>query len=185
MNEKITLKPKDWIQGGFRALLKGGAGAIRIEVIAREMKVSKGSFYWHFSDVAALKEAMLKHWVKEATFDFIETIKAGDILPEQQLVKTIEFASSKKSALYGGVKVEGAIRDWSHYDKRVAKIVDKIEGARIDFLTDIFVKSGQKENEAKRNGRILLGALIGLEHLSSRGRAELREDLLALLDRLL
>ena len=40
---------------GFRALSAEGPQGIRVEAIARQLKLSKGSFYWHFKDVQALK----------------------------------------------------------------------------------------------------------------------------------
>ncbi|WP_163317770.1 TetR family transcriptional regulator, partial [Enterobacter hormaechei] len=48
MPTRKTLSAEDWISAAFRALSQGGAQAIRAEAIARDLKVSKGSFYWHF-----------------------------------------------------------------------------------------------------------------------------------------
>ena len=85
MKKKNSLEPEDWIKGGFRALASGGEQAIRIEAIAREMKVSKGSFYWHFKNLATLKKDMLEHWAKLATFDIIADLSGPEISPTKQL----------------------------------------------------------------------------------------------------
>ncbi|HGG65918.1 MAG TPA: TetR/AcrR family transcriptional regulator, partial [Rhodobacteraceae bacterium] len=74
---KQRLSPTDWIQAAFRALTAGGPQAIRAEAIARALKVSKGSFYWHFKDVHALKQAMLDHWQQVATQDVIDLVESG------------------------------------------------------------------------------------------------------------
>ena len=45
-----TLTAKDWIAAGFRALTAGGPQAIKIEAIARELAVSKGSLLDFFKN---------------------------------------------------------------------------------------------------------------------------------------
>ena len=47
------------------ALLHRGADGVRVEVLARELGVTKGSFYWHFRDRADLLEALLVEWEEE------------------------------------------------------------------------------------------------------------------------
>ena len=40
----------DWIHAGFAMLAAGGIDAVRVERLAAVLKVTKGSFYWHFRD---------------------------------------------------------------------------------------------------------------------------------------
>ena len=39
-----------WIDEGLRALAAGGPDAVRIELLAKALGVSKGGFYWHFAN---------------------------------------------------------------------------------------------------------------------------------------
>src|SRR5947209_5832725 len=64
--EAVKLSREDWMLVARLALLGSGVGGMRIELLARELKVTKGSFYWHFRDLAALKEALLAEWEAEA-----------------------------------------------------------------------------------------------------------------------
>jgi len=183
IKKKTKLKPEDWIKGGFRALSSGGAQAIRIEAIAREMKVSKGSFYWHFKDVAALKRAMLEHWAKLATFDIITDLSGSNITPKEQLETIIKISAGEGAADYGGLKVEGAIRNWAQHDKMAAKVFKKVEKARLQFLEDVFANA-DKKNSAQ-NARIFYAGLIGFEHLAVQGLANMEADMNKLLEVLL
>jgi len=42
-----------WIDAGLKALVSDGPAALAAEPMARRMKTTKGSFYWHFKDVPA------------------------------------------------------------------------------------------------------------------------------------
>ena len=55
---KLRLGPEDWVMAGFRALAADGPQAVRAETLARGLGATKGSFYWHFKDLAALHQAM-------------------------------------------------------------------------------------------------------------------------------
>ena len=45
----------------------GGPDAVRIEALAAYLGVSKGGFYWHFTDRQALLTEMLDSWEKSGT----------------------------------------------------------------------------------------------------------------------
>ena len=44
-----SLGKSDWLRAARLALLHGGVEAVRVERLARDLHVTKGSFYWHFS----------------------------------------------------------------------------------------------------------------------------------------
>jgi AcrR family transcriptional regulator len=48
----------DWIQAGFNVLAEGGPNALRIGRLCDRLDVTKGSFYWHFTDMRAYRAAL-------------------------------------------------------------------------------------------------------------------------------
>jgi AcrR family transcriptional regulator len=58
MNDQLTAK--DWLDQGLKALTKSGFTALKAEPLAKAIGVSRGSFYWHFADIAAFHAAILK-----------------------------------------------------------------------------------------------------------------------------
>ncbi len=185
MKKKNTLNKEDWIKGGFRALAHGGPQAIRVEAIARALKVSKGSFYWHFNDVAALKSAMLEHWAALATYDAIAEIEQEANDGRAQLFALIKLATGRQNEQYGGAATEAAIRSWARVDGAVTPVVKKIEKARLKFVADLFEKEGLTPSQSQINARLLYGAMIGLEQLPGASRTKVRKDLEFLLEQLL
>ena len=44
------LDRRAWVEAALAALAEGGAAAVKVERLAAKLKVTKGSFYWHFRD---------------------------------------------------------------------------------------------------------------------------------------
>ncbi|GAA6212633.1 TetR/AcrR family transcriptional regulator [Hyphomicrobiales bacterium 4NK60-0047b] len=182
MNLKKTLTSEDWIRAAFRALTDGGPGAIRVEAIARRLKVSKGSFYWHFKDVASLQSEMLEHWQLAATEAIIENVDDSGVPPEEQLFLLVKLATSSMNEPYGGVLAEAAIRDWGRYYQLASETVKTVDEKRLIYTRDLFLNCGLTEKQATQNANLLYGALIGLEGLDYQQLVNLQEDMLYLLE---
>lgn len=166
--KKSKLGKVDWIKAGFRALCAGGVGAIKIEVIARELKTTKGSFYWHFKDLSALQLAMLDFWQDEGTSQIID-IAEGFADPKEGLLEIVRLAISKPAAEYGGMAAEVAIRDWGRWDKLAAARVVHVDKARIDYMSELFKQIGYDAPTAKQKAQILYSVYVGATHLRANG----------------
>ena len=180
-----TLTVKMWIEAAFRALTTGGPQAIRAEAIARDLNVSKGSFYWHFDNVDDLKKRMLRQWKEEATESIIATLDGNEAPAPEKLRLLVEFATSDANVRYGGVMAEAAIRDWARYDTNAAATVKAVDLQRLEYLDSLFGQCSTKHAKTRTNSAILYGALIGLGSLSHAGLANVRDDLNCLLETLL
>jgi AcrR family transcriptional regulator len=185
MRNAHTLTPDDWIAAGFRALTAGGPQAIRIEAIARELGVSKGSFYWHFKDAPALKRAMLSHWADIATSGVISEVTESSPDPRGRLRRLVEIATDNRSDPYGGKLAEAAIRDWARYDADAAGTLRAIDQQRLAFLQSLFAAAGVPAARAASFAKILFGAFIGLEQLHHGQLLDVNAEMTALLELLL
>ncbi|MCR9137026.1 MAG: TetR/AcrR family transcriptional regulator [Alphaproteobacteria bacterium] len=177
---KSPLAAADWIKAAFRALSSGGVQAIRVEAIARDIKTTKGSFYWHFRDVPALKSAMLDHWRHHATEEIIAA-NAGEVTdPAQRLQHLIAQVTDERGAAYGGVRTEAAMREWARVDRDVADAVRGVDRRRLAYLQSIAVDLGYDEGGAAKAAQLLYAGLIGLEYLEGQGLANAAEALQSL-----
>src|SRR3954452_14172520 len=87
------------MRAGLEALRKGGVAGVRVERLAAEVGLTKGSFYWHFRDRGELLEALLDYWAREMTeaeFERIREVKGGlsrrlAVLAEAVLDKGMAF----------------------------------------------------------------------------------------------
>ena len=51
-----------WVEAGFAELARSGIEGVRVEVLAKNLGVTKGGFYRRFRDRGALLEGMLEDW---------------------------------------------------------------------------------------------------------------------------
>ncbi len=86
------LQRADWLRAAQRTLVIHGLAGVRIEALARDLGVSKGSFYWHFADRAALLEALLAAWEVESDWLIAESRKAPS--PPERLAHLLALIAS-------------------------------------------------------------------------------------------
>ncbi len=180
-----NLNRQHWLEASFRALTKGGPSAIKAEAIARDIGVSKGSFYWHFKNVGALKSQMLAHWQEIATQAVIADLSQSPMSAADKLKTLTLLATRRTDANYGGPLVEAAIRDWARYDEAVGKSVKQVDIARIKFVETLFQHHGVTKTDCISFARIFYSSLIGLQALCYHDHQEPARELEKLLSILL
>jgi AcrR family transcriptional regulator len=126
----------DWLKAARMALLQGGVEAVRVEKLARNLHVTKGSFYWHFRDREELLEALLREWEVELMQDLIPQLKgrrgrAALKLLLNLLVERVPLAEQ------GILPSDAAIYTWASVSPGVARRVNQTERKRLKLLKRI------------------------------------------------
>jgi AcrR family transcriptional regulator len=125
--KNVRLRQKDWIKAGLDALLKGGPMALKAEPLARALGTTKGSFYWHFKDIAHFHSQVIAHWEVSALAEMIDDIEQQDS-PLTALHKQLHHNAAKQ-------KYEPAMRAWARSFKPAAQALEQVDTARIKYLT--------------------------------------------------
>ena len=145
-----------WLQAGLDALRKGGVAAVRVERLAADLELTKGSFYHHFRDRSALLDALLEFWSREMTdaeFERIATLRGG---LAARLVALAEDVLEKGMGRY-----DPAIRAWARTDRKVAAAVAQVDRRRVRALAGFFEQGGFGEAEARTRARLFYTFLLG------------------------
>lgn len=129
------LSREDWLRAARLALIRGGPGAVRVEVLARRLRVTKGSFYWHFKDRDDLLNALLREWEEETETVFGELLARPSA--HDALRYLTEYLHKSLSSPLGEYPPDFAILNWAATSPKVAKRISRIERQRIDTLTKI------------------------------------------------
>ncbi len=92
--KKRRLTREDWIEAATHRLVKRSIDAVRVEPLADDLKVSRGSFYWHFKSRSELLEAILTTWQERQTRRIVERIRQDRLMsPAEQLERLRKLAS--------------------------------------------------------------------------------------------
>ncbi|HYL68314.1 MAG TPA: TetR/AcrR family transcriptional regulator [Candidatus Limnocylindria bacterium] len=126
-----SLQPLDWIRAATARLSREGIEAVRVEVLARDLRVSKGSFYWHFRDRQDLLNSLLTHWEGEETA-WLHQAAASEKSAAARWATFVE-----RSADIERCRFEAAMRGWARREDRVAIRVAAIEKGRREFIADV------------------------------------------------
>jgi AcrR family transcriptional regulator len=148
--------PQDWVRAGLVLLAREGIDGVRVEPLAGHLGVTKGSFYWHFKDRAALYAAMLNTWRQLATRTIIETVEAEKLDSRSRLARLIELATSNAKA----ARLETAMRAWAQHEPSVGKVLASVDAERLDYVASLLREAGLERAAAKTRAKILYLALI-------------------------
>ena len=150
---------------------KGGVGAVRVERLAADVGVTKGSFYHHFRDRGALLEALLEFWSREMTdaeFERIQGLRGGDAGRE---LRARLLALAEDVLERGMGRYDPAIRAWARSDRKVAAAVAQVDRRRVRALAGLFEEGGFSAAQTRTRARIFYALLLGEPQV----RAPLRE----------
>lgn len=125
-----------WIEAALEMIAENGDEDIRIERLARRIKMSKGSFYWFFSGIDDLRYRALEHWKLRLNDQVFERVRQFDGSMKDQLVfLTNEIFDS------GLGRFDAAIRAWALRDVRVDRFIRNVDADRLTFLQELFSRS--------------------------------------------
>jgi AcrR family transcriptional regulator len=145
-----------WLSAGLEALRKGGVGSVRVERLAGDVGITKGSFYHHFRDRGALLDAVIEYWSREMTdaeFERIQTLRGG---LAARLVALAQDVLEKGMGRY-----DPAIRAWARGDRKVAAAVAQVDRRRIKALAGLFEEGGFTPTDARTRARTFYTFLLG------------------------
>ena len=173
MNDQLSAR--DWLDQGLKALASRGFTALKAEPLAKAMGVSRGSFYWHFADIAAFHAAILAHWHEVAAEQIIANVEAAS-KDENPLAVLLRRVFGERLAL------ERAVRTWASVDSRARAAVQAIDRRRLTYVGSLLAQAGLSPQLACARAQILYWAFLGFA-LSEQQLPKARQQ--AVLDELL
>ena len=174
-NMSDQLSAKDWVDQGLKALASRGFTALKAEPLAKAMRVSRGSFYWHFADIAAFHAAILARWHEVAAEQIIANVEAAS-KDEDPLALLLRRVFGERLML------ERAVRTWASVDPAARAAVQAIDRRRLSYVEGLLAQSGLSAELARARAQILYWAFLGFA-LSDQPLPKARQQ--AVLDELL
>jgi AcrR family transcriptional regulator len=153
---EMRLSREDWVAAGLAALTVDGLAGVAVEPLARTLGTTKGSFYWHFPDRAALVTATLERWEQRETTEVIAHISALPT-PQERLVAlgAGAYASAAQGNAHAGVLAAAS-------DPLVEPVLQRVTRTRLAFLEAQYLGIGFPGREAAHRARLAYALYLGL-----------------------
>ncbi|MDA0189653.1 MAG: TetR/AcrR family transcriptional regulator [Proteobacteria bacterium] len=156
---RTQLDRKEWIESAIDVLAAHGLDGLRVEVLAKNFGVTKGSFYWHFKDRQDLFSAVLQTWKDGRIRDINKQTTGAPGKEREQLHHVIEVYSANRNRK--GISIELAVRDWARRDTQAAAVVEEVDTYRLECTRKLFVTLGLSDDEAKSRSLLLYAYVFG------------------------
>lgn len=150
----IRMTKEKWVQHGLKSLEKRGFSALKAEPMAKELKVSRGSFYWHFTDIGEFQKDVLELWRQRTTLQVIVDIEgSGD--------KSGRLNVLMQRAFNAGRDLERAVRAWAIRNPDVAEVVTRVDIERINYICELLMSEGVLEPDVRSKATFVYWAYLG------------------------
>ena len=156
---RAALDRKEWVEAAIEMLAEQGVPGMRIEVLAKNFGVTKGSFYWHFKDRQDLFDAVLQTW-RDGRIRYID--KQSVATPgreDDQLLHLIDVYGATRNRK--GISIELAVREWARRDAHAAAVVEEVDTWRLECTRKLFLARGVPDEEAKSRSLLLYAYVFG------------------------
>lgn len=163
MSERLT--KSDWIRHGLLTLARSGPGALKVGPMADRLKVSRGSFYWHFKDIGDFRTQLLEGWRAASTEQIIDDL---DGVPGPDRLRRLVGRAFGSAML-----LERAVRAWAGEDREVARVVATVDDRRVGHIATLLVSAGIEADHATQRATFLYWAFLGQAIVMHPGHAKL------------
>lgn len=168
-----SLSRKDWIEAARLVLIASGVDDVKVDRLAKKLKVTRGSFYWHFKHRKELLDALLEGWENQNRNELAQ-IRERSGHGTAGVVEAVRIWLGENPA---HPTFDMAIRFWARKSPEVARLVRQIDEDWIMLLGAIFEGSGEDRLTALARARVIYFHQIGYYALAF---DESLEDRLAL-----
>jgi AcrR family transcriptional regulator len=144
----------DWVKAGLKALAADGVGSLKADLLAKSLGISRGSFYWHFTDIGAFHAAVLARW-REITAEAV-IADLDRVVPRGDRLRSL-----LRRAFTADAALEIAVRAWAVTDAQARAAVAAVDRRRLAYLEDILAAAGVGSAAAFARARILYWAYLG------------------------
>ena len=154
-----SLTADAWAEAALDAIAANGIEAVAVEPLARRLGVTKGSFYWHFSNREALLRAAIEHWERLQTAAIAAADAAGGEPRDRLLTLFRRLANTD-------ARSERLLLMLSNSDHPLAREAERRVSARWrTYCHSCYRALGCDESEAVFRSTFAYSTFIGTIHL--------------------
>lgn len=148
-----------WIEAGLAEMARGGIDAVRVEVLAKNLGVTKGGFYRRFADRAALLGGILANWRAGRIAAIEKQTSLDGATAHDRLRALIRLYAERMNT--EGMAIELAIRQWARSDQAAAAAVAGVDAARLKNVAQLYRATGMNDEDAEARAFLFYCFIFG------------------------
>ncbi len=168
------LKVEDWVAAANDLLVNENIRGVQISALCLKLKVTKGSFYWHFSGREDLLRALLNSWRRRMTLNVAS--KLGRVSTGAVNTLRALLALPRKTFSAAGAAIEMSIRDWGRREELAHDALKEVDEMRLRSFEQSFQALGFTKREARIRGYIAYAIMMGDSILKETLREEIATE---------
>jgi AcrR family transcriptional regulator len=145
-----------WIDTGLALLATDGADAVRIEVLAQRLGVTRGGFYRQFSARSELVDAMLERWERRSIDEVRERVESEGGTAKVKVRKAGMLTLSEEL-----LPLDLAVREWARRDDDVAARLRRVDNRRMDYLRELLSSLSSDGADVEARAMLAFSLVIG------------------------
>jgi AcrR family transcriptional regulator len=151
-----------WIDAGLDALAKGGPDAVRVDLLAKALTVTRGGFYHHFESRAVFLDALLETWEHRSTDEVLDRVEAegGDARDKVRKAGMLTFSKDL-------LPIDLAVRDWARRDRAVARRLRRVDNRRMEYLRTLIGTFSDDADDVEARGMLAFSLAIGSHFIAA------------------
>ncbi len=167
--KRPALNPADWVNAAIEVLVTRSIEHVRVEPLAKRLGATKGSFYWHFKDRAALLDAVIEEWTRRGVIEATALTQTGTATARQQLRRLLDFRSLT-TARWADLEI--AMWAWSRRYRPARIAALEIDRRRLEYVYGLFKELGFSHEDARARALIFYGTTMAVGRHTESERIE-------------
>ncbi|WLH09288.1 TetR/AcrR family transcriptional regulator [Pseudomonas lurida] len=147
-----------WLDAAYAALKEFGIDAVRVMPLAKQLGLSRTSFYWFYEDREQLLAALLARWRDKNTGNLVHQCERYAESISEAILNVFECWLNPE--LFDS-QFEFAVRSWAMQSADVSAEIALADDTRINALAGMFRRFGYDEEAADVRARTIYLTQIG------------------------
>tara|TARA_R110002049_G_scaffold160202_2_gene325229 strand:- start:6854 stop:7396 length:543 start_codon:yes stop_codon:yes gene_type:complete len=164
------LSKDHWLDHGLTQLAAAGPQALKAEPLCKALGVSRGSFYWHFSDLEDFHTQICALWRDRVTEAVIAENRNNSPTDAARLTRLMQAAFGDNSG------IEPAMRAWAQENAKVRAVIADVDVRRLTYLAEIIRAAGVPEEQITPRARFVYAAYLGQPFLATAADSRFNAD---------
>jgi AcrR family transcriptional regulator len=162
-----------WIDAGLAALAAGGPDAVRVDLLAKALGVTRGGFYHLFASREVFLEALLDAWEHRSTDEVLVRVEetGGDARDKVRMAGMLTFSAEL-------LPIDLAVRDWARRDRAVAKRLRRVDNRRMEYLRVLIGTFSDDPDDDEARGMLAFSLAIGSHFIAAEHGGRSRRQVL-------